>query len=88
MKSLEIFWNRFGLASDLTEHKRQSTCGGSRQVTQRSMIGKRRKDKNSSFFTSAGNATNVVGVWAAREVLKSTLEFTQGGSSKEIRHNI
>jgi len=27
---------------------------------------------------AVGNATNVVGVWAAREVLKSTLEFTQG----------
>ena len=25
---------RFGLASDLTEHKRQSTCGGSRQVSE------------------------------------------------------
>ena len=33
-------------------------------------------DHNNNF--AAGNATNVVGVWAAREVLKSTLEFIQG----------
>ena len=51
-----------------------------------SEIGEKMKDDNKGF--SAGNATNVVGVWAAREVLKSTLEFTHGGSSKEIRHNI
>ena len=39
-------------------------------------------DHNNNF--AAGNATNVVGVWAAREVLKSTLEFTQGVSIKEL----
>ena len=32
---------------------------------------------------AAGNATNVVGVWAARGALKSTLEFTPGVSIKE-----
>ena len=72
---------RFGLASDLTEHKRQSTCGGSRHVIYYWWLMMRTRKHNKAI--AGGNATNAAEVWEAREVLKSMLEFTQGAMINE-----
>ena len=35
---IALLLTRFGLASDLTEHKRQSTCGGSRSLRIKNVV--------------------------------------------------